>query len=116
MRKKIIMYAIREANILKKFNSNFIVKLHYTFQTPKNLFLIIDYWPRGDLALLICKSGSVPEQNAMYYIAEIILSIEYIHKLNILYRDLKPENILIDASGHLKLADFNLAKDNLKIG
>jgi serine/threonine protein kinase len=42
--------------------------------------------------------------------AEIILAIEYVHSLNVIYRDMKPENILIDADGHMKLADFGLAK------
>ena len=39
--------------------------------------------------------------------------MEYIHQLNIIYRDLKPENILIDNDGHVKLADFGLAKENV---
>jgi serine/threonine protein kinase len=33
-----------------------------------------------------------------------------LHSLNIIYRDLKPENILLDLDGHVKLADFGLAK------
>jgi len=41
------------------------------------------------------------------------LAIEYIHSLNIIYRDLKPENILINHDGHIKLADFGLAKEGV---
>lgn len=50
------------------------------------------------------------EKIAKFLTAELILAIEYLHKNNIIYRDLKPENILIDATGHVRLADFGLAK------
>jgi len=40
--------------------------------------------------------------------------MEYLHDNDIVYRDLKPENILIDAVGHIRLADFGLAKDNMQ--
>jgi serum/glucocorticoid-regulated kinase 2 len=47
---------------------------------------------------------------------ELVLAIEHIHSKNVVYRDLKPENILLDAEGHIKLADFGLAKDNIRDG
>lgn len=53
------------------------------------------------------------EAEARFFIAEVILAIEYIHKLDVIYRDLKPENILVDLDGHCRLADFGLAKENI---
>ena len=105
-------YAITECNVLKNSNCPFIIKLHYSFQTPKNLYMILDLCSLGDLRYQI-KEYLFEEDEAKFYIAEIILAIEYLHKRDIIYRDLKPENILIDEDGHFKLADFGLAKENI---
>ena len=50
------------------------------------------------------------EEEAKFYIAELILSIDDLHKMSYIYRDLKPDNILISASGHIKLCDFSYCK------
>ena len=52
----------------------------------------------------------MPENLAKFYFCEVLLGIQYLHSLNIAFRDLKPENILIDIDGHIKIADFGLAK------
>ena len=57
------------------------------------------------------KVKKLDERDARVYCAEVILAIEYLHRMNVIYRDLKPENILIDADGHLRLADFGLVKE-----
>jgi serine/threonine protein kinase len=50
------------------------------------------------------------EKTAKFLIAELILGILHLHQKGILFRDLKPENILLDSEGHIRLADFGLAK------
>jgi serine/threonine protein kinase len=50
------------------------------------------------------------EEDARFYLAEIILAIDTLHTMGIIYRDLKPENILLDQEGHIKLIDFGFAK------
>ena len=75
--------------------------------------MILDLCTGGDLAYHLSKSEIFEENEAKFFIAEVLLAIEYIHSLNVIYRDLKPENILICADGHIKLADFGLAKEGM---
>lgn len=41
------------------------------------------------------------------------MGIEHLHQKNIIYRDIKPENILMDLDGHIRIADFGLAKPDI---
>ena len=90
-------------------------KLFYSFIEDENLYLITDYFPGGDLLHLMNKKDTFSEKEARFYIAEIILCVENIHKLNCIHRDIKPDNIFIDKNGHLKLGDFGLSFISEKI-
>jgi serine/threonine kinase 38 len=50
---------------------------------------------------LLIKKDIFTEEEAKFYIAEIILAIDSVHKMNYIHRDLKPDNILIGADGHI---------------
>ena len=55
------------------------------------------------------------EKEALSYLAQIIVAIEFLHKNKIIYRDLKPENVVLDERGHVKLTDFGLSRENFGI-
>lgn len=70
----------------------------------------MEYLPGGDLMSILMKRDILSEEETRFYLAETILALEQVHKLNYIHRDLKPDNILLDASGHVKLSDFGLCK------
>ena len=50
------------------------------------------------------------KQFALFYAAELVLALEYLHSINIIHRDLKPANLMIDSNCHLKLTDFGISE------
>ncbi|KDQ64634.1 hypothetical protein JAAARDRAFT_28272 [Jaapia argillacea MUCL 33604] len=99
--------------LMKQAESPFVAKLYFTFQSKDNLYLVMEYLNGGDCAALIKSLGSLPEEWAKNYIAEVVLALEYLHNSGIVHRDLKPDNLLIDQHGHLKLTDFGLSRIGL---
>ena len=59
---------------------------------------------------LLMEKDILSEEQSKFYIAETILAVESVHKLNYIHRDLKPDNLLIGRDGHIKLSDFGLCK------
>ncbi|XP_020838863.1 ribosomal protein S6 kinase alpha-1 isoform X2 [Phascolarctos cinereus] len=100
-----------ERDILADVNHPFVVKLHYAFQTEGKLYLILDFLRGGDLFTRLSKEVMFTEEDVKFYLAELALGLDHLHKLGIIYRDLKPENILLDEEGHIKLTDFGLSKE-----
>lgn len=67
----------------------------------------MDYYCGGDLLTLLSKfEDRLPEDMAKFYITEMVLAIASIHNLKYVHRDIKPDNLVLDASGHIRLADF----------
>jgi hypothetical protein len=110
--KKQVKYAIAECKILKLIQHPFILQLHWAFQSDSHLFMVLDFCPLGDFSVLLTYVHHLTVKQARFYISEIVLAIEYLHSLCIIYRDLKPHNVLLDEHGHVRLADFGLAKLN----
>ncbi|XP_052436126.1 serine/threonine-protein kinase MRCK alpha isoform X4 [Carassius gibelio] len=96
-----------ERDVLVNGDCQWITRLHYAFQDDNFLYLVMDYYVGGDLLTLLSKfEDRLPEEMARFYLAEMVLAIDSVHKLHYVHRDIKPDNILLDVNGHIRLADF----------
>lgn len=112
-KRKQVEHTRTERRVLATINHPFIVKLHYAFQTDSKLYFVLDYAAGGELFFHLSRMKKFPEHLTRFYCAEISLALDCLHANDIVYRDLKPENILLDGEGHIKLADFGLAKEGV---
>ncbi|KAL0331926.1 UNVERIFIED_CONTAM: protein kinase PVPK-1 [Sesamum calycinum] len=94
--RKKILRAQTEREILQSLDHPFLPTLYTHFETEKLSFLVMEFCPGGDLHALRQKQPGkfFPEHAARFYLAEVLLALEYLHMLGIIYRDLKPENVL----------------------
>ena len=99
-----------EQLFMSKAKSEWIVELYASFQEDDYLYLVMEFVPGGDFMNLLIEKDKLTEEEARFYTAELIVAVEFIHKLDCIHRDIKPDNILIDKNGHIKLSDFGLAK------
>lgn len=84
-----------EKNILASIEYPFIVNLHETFQDSTHLYFSFEYVQGGEIFRLLRQETLFPNDVALFYITEIILTLERLHGEGIAYRDLKPENLLV---------------------
>eukprot|EP00820_Chromera_velia_P024260 Cvel_9124.t1-p1 / transcript=Cvel_9124.t1 / gene=Cvel_9124 / organism=Chromera_velia_CCMP2878 / gene_product=Protein kinase 2, putative / transcript_product=Protein kinase 2, putative / location=Cvel_scaffold518:75843-83843(+) / protein_length=1345 / sequence_SO=supercontig / SO=protein_coding / is_pseudo=false len=112
--RNLVRYAMTERNVLSYVKHPFIVRLHWAFQTPEFLVLVLQFCPGGNLQQLIARCKRLKESIARVYLAEVLLALEHLHERNVVYRDLKPDNIVIDSKGHALLTDFGLSKEGVE--
>jgi len=110
--RKKVQRCLTEREILSSARHPFIVTMYASFQDEDKLYMIMEYCAGGELfrVLQMQPSRCLCESSVRFYIAEVLLALEYLHKMGVVYRDLKPENILLHENGHIRLTDFDLSK------
>jgi 5'-AMP-activated protein kinase catalytic alpha subunit len=98
----------REIHILQLIRHPNIIQLYEIIETPKQLYLIMEFASGGELFDYIVANTRVKERVACKFFQQILAGVDYIGKLGIVHRDLKPENLLLEHDDNIKIVDFGL--------
>lgn len=103
-----------EKQLLSQINHPFIVNMNFAFQDKEKLYLVMDLLTGGDLRFHIARYRKFSEQQTKFFLACLILGLEYLHSNSIIHRDIKPENLVLDERGYLRITDFGIARAQQK--
>ncbi len=100
----------REAEAASKMTHHNIVNLLDVGMDGENRYLVMEYVQGKTLKEVIQERGKLSAPLACQISIRILSALEHAHRNGIIHRDIKPQNILVHADGHIKVADFGIAR------
>ena len=100
----------REAEAASKMTHHNIVNLLDVGMDGENRYLVMEYVQGKTLKEVIQERGKISPPLACQITIRILSALEHAHRNGIIHRDIKPHNILVHADGHIKVADFGIAR------
>lgn len=106
-------HLMKEVRCMKLVQHPNVVKLYEVIDTKTKLYLILELGDGGDMYDYIMNhERGLTEEKACYFFRQIVLAIDYCHKLHVVHRDLKPENVIFFKNQDLvKLTDFGFSNN-----
>ncbi len=100
----------REAEAASKMTHHNIVNLLDVGMDGESRYLVMEYVQGKTLKTVIQERGKLSPALAGQIAIRILSALEHAHRNGIVHRDIKPQNILVHADGHIKVADFGIAR------
>ncbi|XP_075939832.1 serine/threonine-protein kinase D3-like [Anarhichas minor] len=103
-----------EVAILQNLHHPGIVNLECMFETPEQVFVVMEKL-HGDMleTILSSEKSRLPERLTKFLVTQILVALRHLHFKNIVHCDLKPENVLLASAEpfpQVKLCDFGFAR------
>eukprot|EP00931_Biecheleriopsis_adriatica_P025330 TRINITY_DN15587_c0_g1_i1.p1 TRINITY_DN15587_c0_g1~~TRINITY_DN15587_c0_g1_i1.p1 ORF type:complete len:494 (-),score=119.92 TRINITY_DN15587_c0_g1_i1:214-1695(-) len=111
-KKNIKRGVFNERDVLATVRNRWFVELFATFQDADHIYMVMEFVPGGDLFKWIELKNRFTPSETRFYMAELLEALDVLHKHGFIHRDIKFDNMVLSASGHLKLLDFGLCRND----
>lgn len=101
---------MRSLDLMKRLRHPFLMQVQAFWVSEEQILIameLADYSLRDRARQSGSDGMSLPE--LLRYMTEAAEGIDYLHREHVVHRDIKPENLLL-LKGHIKVADFGLAR------
>ena len=103
-----------EVEVMTKINSPNIMHLYEFIETANNYYLVIQYCNNGDLEKYLAKHGKLPEDQAVYFLMQIMNGFQTLNFHKIMHRDIKLANVFLN-DDTIVIGDFGFAKKGVDV-
>ena len=100
----------REATAAANLSHPNIVSVFDSGRSDSSYFIVMELVDGQTLGHVIRSSGPLDFDYAAAVCADVALALDYAHRHGVVHRDVKPGNVLIASDGHVKVADFGIAR------
>ena len=87
-----------------------VVTTYDTGHDSEVAYIVMELVDGTTLALLLKEEGPLPVARAVDIAVQVADALDCAHAHGVIHRDVKPANILLRPDGHVKVADFGIAK------
>lgn len=101
---------INEARSIAGFSHPNVVSVYDVGRDKRYYYIVMEYVPGEDLRQRLEREERLSVDQALDIVQQMAQGIGYAHQRGLVHRDIKPGNILITEKGHVKVADFGIAK------
>ncbi len=100
----------READLIARLEHVNIMPIYEYGEQDGITYLVMPYFPGGNLRDVLAEHGALSLQESMSYIDQAASALDYAHAHGVIHRDIKPSNFMLHTDGRLVLADFGIAR------
>ncbi len=98
-----------EIKIHRLLKHKHVCEYKHFFEDKTNCYILLELCQNQSMNELLKRRKRLTEPEVKYYLSQLLMSVQYMHGLNVIHRDLKLGNLFLDKQLRVKVGDFGLA-------